>query len=67
MIRCCNRPAVYHCLIDMNPVGVQEKYERDYCADHIGELVAGIAHIISKPDLDGVRLHEVLEVEHVNA
>lgn len=64
-IKCCSKQAVYHCCVDLKAVGVEEKYERDYCEEHIGYLIEGVARVIDKPEFDGTKLHEVFEVEHI--
>jgi hypothetical protein len=61
----CPNQAVYQCTA--KEFGGQKHYVRDYCAECTAELVKGVSAIVAKPENDGHKLHEFLEVEHVNA
>lgn len=61
----CTAQAVYRCTA--KEFGGQKYYVRDYCTVHTNELVKGVSAIVAKPENDGHKLHEFLEVEHVNA
>ena len=60
----CPNPAVYCCHVKM--YGAQaETYVRNYCEHDTKLLVEGMAKVLR--DMSDERLHEYLEVEHVDA
>jgi hypothetical protein len=61
----CTNEAVYQCTA--KEFSGQKAYVRDYCAECTAALVKGISAIVAQPENHGHKLHEFLEVEHVNA
>lgn len=60
----CTALAVYACTV-RNIDTQQIQYVRLYCTECTAKLTAGIKVILDKPEHDGKRLHDYLDVEHI--
>jgi hypothetical protein len=59
----CTRQAVYHVSVKVVAGQAKPEFERNYCPAH----TRGLGHEIERKIGTDRPLHEVLEVEHVNA
>jgi hypothetical protein len=63
----CTQQSIYRCTVKRfgrNHVS----YCRDYCTKHTQELTEGMVRLMKSPEWQGTeRLHDYLEVEHINA